>query len=72
MLFAAEIGLLPDPVPTTFGTAIVEVLDRQVRQLEEYERDNRRLEGLQFWLDQVREEGDIDVHWDESMIPTRL
>jgi len=72
MLFAAEIGLLPDPVPTTFGTAVVEVLDHQVRQLEEYERDNRRLEGLQSWLDEIREEGDIDVHWDESMIPTRL
>ncbi len=72
MLFSAEIGLYPDPIPTTFGTAIVEILDRQVRQLEEYERQNRQLEGLQLWLDQVREEGDIDVHWDASMIPTRF
>jgi len=72
MLFSAEIGLYPDPVPTTYGTAVVEILDRQVRQLDEYERDNRRQEGLQTWLDQVREEGDIDVHWDESMIPSRF
>jgi len=72
MLFNAEIGLLPDPVPTTYGTAVVEILDRQVRQLDEYERQNRRLEEFQSWLDQVREEGDIDVHWDASMIPTRF
>lgn len=72
MLFGSEIGLLPEPVPTTFGTAIVEILDRQVRQLDEYERQNRRLEEFQSWLDELREEGDIDVHWDASMIPTRL
>lgn len=72
MIFSAEIGLYPDPVPTTYGTAIVEVLDRQVRQLQEYERQNRRLEEFQIWLDQVREEGDVDVHWDASMIPSRF
>jgi parvulin-like peptidyl-prolyl isomerase len=72
MLFEAEIGLLPDAVPTDFGAAIVEVLDREVRPLEESEKLSRRQELFDQWLDEVQEESNIDDRWDPSLIPTRM
>ncbi len=72
MLFSAEIGLFTEPVPTTFGVAVVEVLDHQVRQLDESEQENRRLDAFQKWLDEIRAEGDIQEFWTPSMIPSRI
>ena len=72
MLFGAEIGLLPDPVPTSFGVAIVETLAREVRTLDAAEQESRRQEGFQTWLDEIRKEGDIVDQWEPSMIPTRI
>jgi parvulin-like peptidyl-prolyl isomerase len=72
MVFNAEIGLYQEPVPTDFGVAIVEVLGHEVRPLDEAEKESRRQELFGEWLDQVREEGNIQDHWDPRMIPTRL
>lgn len=72
MLFNAELGLFPEPVPTEFGVAIVELLDHQVRPLDQDEQESRRQEAFQEWLDAAREEGDIEEHWDKSMIPARM
>lgn len=72
MVFDAEIGLLPNPVPTTYGIGIVEILERAVRTLDEAERASRGNELFQEWLGQVREEGVIEELWDAKMIPSRM
>jgi parvulin-like peptidyl-prolyl isomerase len=72
MVFTADIGLFPEPVPTTYGPAVIQVLERETRTLDETEREQRRQQEFQQWLDDVRTEGDIQNEWDRSMIPTRL
>jgi parvulin-like peptidyl-prolyl isomerase len=72
ILFDSEIGLLPDPVPTQFGVAVVELLERALRELNQDEQDARRVQIFQQRLDEIREEADIQDKWDESMIPRDL
>lgn len=72
MVFTAEIGLFKEPVPTSFGVAVVEVLEREVRQLDESEQAERRVDLFDQWLEDVREEGDIEDLWEASMVPSGL
>jgi parvulin-like peptidyl-prolyl isomerase len=72
ILFESEIGLLPEPVPTQFGIAVVELLDHTLRELDEAEQDSRRAQLFQQRLDEIREEADIQDRWEESMIPRNL
>jgi hypothetical protein len=72
MVFEAEIGLFPEPVPTTYGPAVVQILEREVRTLDEAEREERRRQQFQQWLDDIQTEGDIQNQWEPNMIPTGL
>jgi parvulin-like peptidyl-prolyl isomerase len=57
-VFDAEIGVIPDPVGTSFGWHIVEVLDREVRELDEYSHQLAVQSEYNNWL--------IDVHLDSA------
>jgi parvulin-like peptidyl-prolyl isomerase len=72
MVFESDVGLITEPVPTSFGVAVVEVLEREIRPLSEEDRTSRQGLAFQEWLDQVREEADIEDLWQPSMIPTAL
>jgi parvulin-like peptidyl-prolyl isomerase len=72
MVFGSELGLIAEPVPTNFGVSVVETLEREVRPLDESDRESRRGQAFQEWLEQIREEGDIEDLWEPSMIPSRL
>ena len=72
MLFNSEIGLLPNPVPTEFGVAVVELLEHAVQELDEDDQDTRRAQLFQDRLDEIREEADIQDSWDASMVPSDL
>lgn len=69
ILFQSEIGLLPEPVPTQFSIAVVELLEHALRELDEDEQQAQRVRTFQNRLDEIREEADIQDKWDESMIP---
>jgi parvulin-like peptidyl-prolyl isomerase len=72
ILFESEVGLLPDPVPTQFGIAVVELLERATRALDEEEQATRRSQIFQNRLDEIRQEADIQDKWEESMVPGNL
>jgi parvulin-like peptidyl-prolyl isomerase len=72
MVFTAEAGLLTEPVPTSFGVAVVDVLGHEVRSLDETEQEQRRSELFQKRLDEIREEADIQDLWEASMVPRRM
>jgi parvulin-like peptidyl-prolyl isomerase len=72
ILFESEIGLLPETVPTQFGIAVVELLERAVRELDETEQESRRARAFQARLDEIRKEADIQDNWQETMIPRNL
>jgi parvulin-like peptidyl-prolyl isomerase len=72
ILFNSEPGLLPDPIPTEFGTIVVELVEHAVRELDEDAQDARRAQLFQNRLDEIREEADIQDSWDTSMVPRGL
>jgi parvulin-like peptidyl-prolyl isomerase len=72
MVFASEIGPIPEPVPADFGVAIVELLGRQLNPLTEEEQDQRRMQAFESRLDEIRTEGDIENLWQPSMVPGGL
>jgi parvulin-like peptidyl-prolyl isomerase len=72
ILFEAEPGLVPDPVPTDYGVAVVQVVERDVRQLDQTEQEKRRQQAFQDWLTSVRDEGNVENNWVPSMIPDRM
>ena len=72
IIFHAEIGLHPDPVPTDFGVAVVQIAEREMRELSASEQEERRYQAFEEWLDDIREEGDVENNWTPSMIPSRL
>jgi parvulin-like peptidyl-prolyl isomerase len=72
MLFGSELGLLPDPVPTEFGVAIVETLEREVRPLDEMDQESKRQTLFDQRLQELREEAEIEDKWDASMVPPTL
>jgi parvulin-like peptidyl-prolyl isomerase len=72
IVFQAEIGLHPDPVPTNFGVAVVQVIAREMRELTPSEQEDRRQQAFEQWLTDIREEGDVENNWTPSMIPSRL
>jgi peptidyl-prolyl cis-trans isomerase D len=69
ILFESEIGLLPEPVPTQFSIAVVELLDHALRELDEDEQQALQAQTFQNRLDEIREEADIQDKWNESMVP---
>lgn len=72
IVFQAEVGLHPDPVPTDFGVAVVQIVERELRELTASEQENRRQQAFEQWLTDIREEGDVENNWTPSMIPSRL
>lgn len=72
MLFNSEIGLLPDPAPTEFGVAIVEILERDVRPLDETDQETLRQNLFEQALQELRDQADIEDRWDSSMVPPIL
>jgi parvulin-like peptidyl-prolyl isomerase len=72
IVFQAETGLHPEPVPTNFGVAVVQVIERGVRQLDQTDQQTRRQQAFQDWLADIREEGNVVNNWAPSMIPARF
>jgi parvulin-like peptidyl-prolyl isomerase len=72
IVFNSEVGLLPDPVPTEFGVAIVELLERDVRQLDEMDQETKRQALFEQELQELRDQAEIEDKWDLSMVPPVL
>lgn len=72
IVLQADIGLHPDPVPTNFGVAVVQIEEREMRQLTPSEQEDRRQQAFEQWLTDIREEGAVENNWTPSMIPSRL
>jgi parvulin-like peptidyl-prolyl isomerase len=72
VLFESEIGLIPEPVPTEFGVALVELQERAVRPLDEMDQETKRADLFEQQLNELREQAEIEDLWDASMIPAGL
>ncbi|MBN1582019.1 MAG: peptidylprolyl isomerase [Anaerolineae bacterium] len=72
ILFSSEIGLITEPIPTEYGTAIVEVLDHQIKTLDEAEREQSRAQLFEQELERLRQEADIQDMWGTDMVPRQM
>lgn len=69
--FEAEVGEVVGPVQTQFGFHIIEVLDHEVRQLEQAAYEQAVEQAFLAWLNQATQEAEIEVNenWVE-IVPT--
>ena len=72
IVFDAGRGLITAPVPTDTGVAVVEVIEHEVRALDEQAREQRRSEMFRKWLDEVRQEGEVQNFWTPDMVPSKM
>lgn len=61
-VFQAEIGLIPDPVVTSFGWHVVEVVGRENRELEEYSHQLAVQTEYNNWLIEIHLLSAIEIN----------
>ncbi len=72
IVFNAEIGIHPDPIPTEYGVAIVEILGHEVKVLDQSDQDRRRTQLFQEKLTEIRDNADIQDRWEIDMAPQQM
>ncbi|HSV85430.1 MAG TPA: peptidylprolyl isomerase [Levilinea sp.] len=58
--FALGVGEISEPVQTSFGHHIIQVLGKEVRPISSDQLQNKRQQVFQEWLDQVKSEQNIE------------
>ncbi|MFQ5576726.1 MAG: peptidylprolyl isomerase [Anaerolineae bacterium] len=66
--FSLDIGAISDPVETQFGWHIIQVLEREERELDEASLSRQRLKAYNTWLQQARTVGVQDL-WSAGDAP---
>jgi peptidyl-prolyl cis-trans isomerase D len=67
--FALEISEISEPVETSFGFHIIQVLGREERQISEAEYQNLREQAFTEWLQELRDSAEIEEReiWQERV-----
>jgi parvulin-like peptidyl-prolyl isomerase len=66
-----QIGEISQPVETSFGWHVIQLLGRDIQSLSQADIDQLRLEAFQEWLDQQRAEADLNLNPDWiTLVPT--
>jgi parvulin-like peptidyl-prolyl isomerase len=69
-VFALQPGEISDPVQTSFGYHIIELLERDAeRLLEEYALQQRKSTALSDWLEEARQAEGIERFWSSDKVP---
>lgn len=68
-VFSLPIGEISEPIQTQFGWHIIEVLQREVRELSAIDYQRAQRLALSEWLDAARVEATIQDFWTADMAP---
>jgi parvulin-like peptidyl-prolyl isomerase len=69
VVFSAPVGQVSDPVQTQFGWHIIEVLEREERELNPSDYSYSQQQAWQDWLDEARLNADIEDFWTPEKAP---
>ena len=66
--FEMQVGEISQPVTTTFGSHIIQLLGHEERPISDAEREQLRQEKFQEWLTEQRESSDVEIkdNWAEQ------
>jgi parvulin-like peptidyl-prolyl isomerase len=59
--FELQVGETSQPVQTTFGYHIIQVLGHENRQLDQSTYESKRSQSFQTWLDEQRANSEVDI-----------
>jgi parvulin-like peptidyl-prolyl isomerase len=59
--FAGEVGTVVGPVQTPFGWHLIDIQDRELRTLEEFEYEFAASAAFSAWLDEQRSAAELDI-----------
>jgi parvulin-like peptidyl-prolyl isomerase len=68
-IFALPIGQVSEPVESQFGWHVVEVLEREVRELSPIDYSQSQRLAFGDWLDDARETAEIEDLWSPDKAP---
>ena len=68
-VFELPIGEISEPIETQFGWHVIEVLEREVRELSPVDYQQSQRLALNDWLDTTRAEADIQDFWTVDKAP---
>ncbi len=68
-VFSLPIGEISEPVESQFGWHVIEVLEREERELSAGDYEQRRNQTYQEWLDTIRAAATIEDYWTPEMAP---
>jgi len=69
VVFSLPVGQVSDPVQTQFGWHIIEVLEREERELSPSDYYYAQQQGWQDWLDETRLNADVEDFWTPEKVP---
>jgi len=69
--FSLDVGEISEPIQSSFGWHIIQVLGHEMRPLSEYRYELKRNEVFEEWLSKVRENAEVIINdeW-KSYVPT--
>lgn len=72
VVFKVPVGLYPDPVKTTFGYHVIEILSRESRPLTATELDQKKSDAFTKWLSDQRADPAVVTEYDtwQLSVPT--
>jgi len=69
VVFTLPVGQVSDPVQTQFGWHIIEVLEREERELSPSDYAYSQQQAWQDWLDEIRLGADVEDFWTPEKVP---
>ncbi len=70
--FSLPVGEISDPVSSYYGFHIIQVTEREVRELEPDVLARRKSDAFQKWLADLRAEAQVEEYWSPEKVPADL
>jgi parvulin-like peptidyl-prolyl isomerase len=70
--FTLPVGEISDPVSSYYGFHIIQVMEREVRELEPDILAQRKSDAFQEWLADLRAAAHVEEYWSTDKVPSEL